>query len=91
MHVFTATPTHLGVEQYDIAAQRAYSHHCWMIDGQVKTFSSPHRYAWPSELDLMARRLPGLTPRERRANWHREPFTSERRGHISVWKKPRHA
>jgi SAM-dependent methyltransferase len=85
-HVFTATPTHLGFEEYDLAAQVAVSHHYWVIDGELKTFSSPHRYVWPAELDLMAR-LAGLTLRERWSDWHREPFTGESRGHISVWEK----
>jgi hypothetical protein len=34
--VFTATPTHLGFEQYDIAAQIAVSHHYWLADGQLE-------------------------------------------------------
>ncbi|MEN3308153.1 MAG: hypothetical protein V7603_4355 [Micromonosporaceae bacterium] len=86
-HVFTATPTHLGFEEYDVATQIAYSHHYWTLDGQLKTFSSPHRFVWPSELDLMAR-LAGMGLRERWSDWNREPFTSESRGHISVWVKP---
>jgi len=69
-HIFTATPTHLGYEQYDVAAQIAVSHHYWMIEGRLTTFSSPHRYIWPSELDLMAR-LAGLRLRERWADWNR--------------------
>jgi len=85
-HVFTKTPTHLGFEKYDVAAQIAFSHHYWVIDGQVETFSSPHRYVWPSELDLMAR-LAGLTLRERWADWGQQPFTSDSRSHISVWEK----
>jgi hypothetical protein len=84
IHVFTARPAHLGYEEYDVARQLAISHHRWMIDGQLKTFSSPHRYVWPSELDLMAR-LAGMTLRERWSGWNREPFTSESRSHISVW------
>jgi Methyltransferase domain len=84
--VFTATPAHLGFEQYDLAAQIAVSHHWWLIDGQLETFSSPHRYLWPSELDLMAK-IAGMTLRERWANWHREPFTSDSTMHISVWEK----
>ena len=87
-HVFTATPAHLGFEQYDVATQIAVSHHYWVVDGQLKTFSSPHRYVWPSELDLMAR-LAGMTLRERWSGWSREPFTSESRSHVSVWEKPR--
>ena len=85
-HVFTAAPTHIGVGEYDVAAQIEVSNHWWVIDGELKTFSSPHRYVWPSELDLMAR-LAGMTLRERWSDWHREPFTSESRGHVSVWLK----
>jgi SAM-dependent methyltransferase len=88
VHVFTATPAHLGFEEYDVVAQIAVSHHYWVIDGELTTFSSPHRYVWPSELDLMAR-CAGLTLRERWGDWHREPFTSESRSHISVWERPR--
>jgi SAM-dependent methyltransferase len=87
-HVFTATPTHVGYEEYDPAAQLAVSHHHWVIDGELRTFVSPHRFVWPAELDLMAR-LAGLTLCERWDNWRREPFTSDSRNHISVWKKAR--
>jgi len=51
-------------EKYDVATQIAVSHRYCVIDGQLKTFSSPHRYVWPSELDLMAR-LAGMTLLER--------------------------
>ncbi len=85
-HVFTATPAHLGFEEYDVGSQLAVSRHYWTIEGQLKVFSSPHRYVWPSELDLMAR-LAGLRRRERWADWNRTPFTSESRSHISVWEK----
>ena len=47
----------------------------------------PFRYAWPSELDLMAR-LAGMTLRERWGGWKREPFTSDSPRHVSVWEKP---
>jgi SAM-dependent methyltransferase len=82
--LFSATPTHVGFEEYDIAAQVAVSHHYWVVDGEFRTFSSPHRYLWPSELDLMAR-LAGMTLRHRWGGWNREPFTSESRSHVSVW------
>ena len=84
--MFTRAPTHIGLEEYDLAAQLAVSHHYWNIDGQLKTFSSPHRYLWPAELDLMAR-IAGFSLRERWSDWHRTPFTSECRHHISVWEK----
>ena len=87
VRVFTATPGHLGYEDYDVASQIAVSHHYWTLEGRLTTFSSPHRYVWPSELDLMAR-LAGMALRERWSDWHQAPFTSESRGHVSVWVKP---
>ena len=86
IHAFTVTPTHLGFEEYDVATQIAFSHHYWVVDGQLETLSAPFRYVWPSELDLMAR-LAGMTLRERWSNWNREPFTKDSREHISVWQK----
>jgi len=83
---FTVTPTHLGFDEHDVAEQRLVSHHYGVIDGQLETFSSPFRYVWPSELDLMAR-LAGLTLRERWSDWSRQPFTSDSRQHVSVWQK----
>jgi SAM-dependent methyltransferase len=85
--VFTATPTHLAFEQYDVAQQIAVSQHYWLVDGQLETFSSSHRYLWPAELDLMAK-IAGMTLRERWSNWQREPFTSDSTMHVSVWEKP---
>jgi hypothetical protein len=58
-----------------------------VIDGRLEMMASPHRYVWPSELDLMAR-LAGMTLRERWSSWNREPFTNESRSHISVWELP---
>jgi SAM-dependent methyltransferase len=87
-YLFTATDTHVGYEEYDVASQIAVSHHTWVIEGRVTTFSSPHRYVWPSELDLMAR-LAGMRLRERWTDWSRSRFTSESRSHVSVWEKLR--
>jgi SAM-dependent methyltransferase len=86
--VDASTPSHLAFEQYDLAAQIAVSQHYWVIDGQLETFSSAHRYLWPSELDLMAK-IAGMTLRERWNDWHRAPFTSESTMHVSVWEKGR--
>jgi SAM-dependent methyltransferase len=87
VQAFTMTPTHLGFDEYiDLAAQISVSHHYWLVDGQLETFSAPFRYVWPSELDLMAR-LAGMTLRERWSDWNREPFTGESRSHVSVWEK----
>jgi SAM-dependent methyltransferase len=85
-HVFIATSSHVGVSEYDFAAQIDISHHWWTLDGHLRAWSSAHRYVWPSELDLMAR-LAGLRPVERWADWRRTPFTGESRGHVSVWRR----
>lgn len=47
---------------------------------------TPHfmRYAWPSELDLMAR-LARLERRQRWAWWDRSPFTANSKSHVSVY------
>jgi SAM-dependent methyltransferase len=87
IQAFTVTPTHLGFDEYvDLVTQSSFSHHYWVIDGRLETFSAPFRYVWPSELDLMAR-LAGMTLRERWSDWNREPFTSHSRSHVSVWEK----
>lgn len=86
VRAFTVTPTRLGFDEYDIAAQGLVSHHYWMTDGQLGTVSMPFRYVWPSELDLMAR-LAGMTLRERWSGWRREAFTSTSTAHVSVWEK----
>ena len=80
------TATHLGFEEYDVVTQIAISHHYWIGDGEVEASSTPFRYVWPAELDLMAR-LAGMTLRERWSDWSRTPFTHESRSHVSVWQK----
>ena len=85
---FHVSPTRLGFDEYDVAAQGLISHHYWLVDGQFETFSMPFRYVWPSELDLMAR-LAGMTLRERWNDWSRAPFTSNSTNHVSVWEKDR--
>ena len=46
----------------------------------------PFRYAWPAEMDLMAR-IAGLDLEHRWADWDRSEFTAESTKHVSVWKK----
>jgi SAM-dependent methyltransferase len=44
------------------------------------------RYAWPTELDLMAR-LGGLSFAHRYGGWAREPFTAAAGTHVSVYRR----
>ena len=66
------------------AEQRVISQKVVITDGNVRLYPVQIRFAWPSELDLMAQ-LAGLRLRERWSNWKREPFTSESQKHISVY------
>ena len=86
MRVFQASPTHWGIDEYDVAKQGLISHHFELVEGHFELVSIPFRYAWPAELDLMAE-LAGLSLRERWSDWHREPFTSDSRKHVSIWEK----
>ena len=86
-HVFDASPTHWGIDEYDVANQGLISHHFELVDGHFELTSMPFRYVWPAELDLMAE-MAGLRLRERWSGWRREPFTSDSRQHMSVWEMP---
>jgi SAM-dependent methyltransferase len=83
---FDVSPHHLGFDEYDIASQGLISHHYSLVDGVWEAASTPFRYVWPAELDLMAR-LACMRLRERWSGWKREPFTSESRKHVSVWER----
>lgn len=88
LHVFAASDKHWGIDEYEVASQRLVSHHFdKSADGRFELGSIPFRYVWPSELDLMAE-VAGLQLSGRWEWWRREPFTSESRKHVSVWKKP---
>lgn len=56
------------------------------VDGNARLFPSRVRYAWPSELDLMAR-LAGMRLRYRWSDWSRSPFTGESTAHVSVYER----
>ncbi len=50
----------------------------------TKLYPIELRYAWPSELDLMAR-IAGMRLRARYGGWNREPFDSSSHFHVSVY------
>lgn len=50
----------------------------------TRLFPVKVRYAWPSELDLMAR-LRGLRRKHRWADWQRAAFSAASGKHISVY------
>lgn len=78
---------YVGYDHYvDFVDQRAVSHHFLADSADVRESTTPFRYVWASELDLMAR-LAGMSLRQRWADWRRSPFTGESTSHISVWEK----
>ncbi|WP_026377842.1 class I SAM-dependent methyltransferase [Aestuariimicrobium kwangyangense] len=86
--VFTVEDGYLGVDVMDPVTQQLVSHHVRFDDDGTATVGfSPHRYVWPSELDLMAR-LAGLELETRHADWEGTPFSHDSRGHVSVYRKP---
>jgi SAM-dependent methyltransferase len=86
--VFASEPGYIGLDTYDVLHQRLVSHHFTFGTGrQAKLFRSPHRYIWPSELDLMAQ-LAGFELEARHADWAGAAFTAESRSHVSVYRLP---
>ena len=74
----------LDVGRHDPVAQTLDESHVVMSSEGIKVFPIVCRYAWPSELDLMAR-LAGMRLRERWGGWQREAFTGQSRNCVSVY------
>lgn len=74
----------LDVGRHDPVAQRLEESHVHLTSKGVRVYPIVQRYAWPSELDLMAR-IAGLRLKERWAGWNREPFTASSTNHVSVY------
>ena len=87
IRAFAADPDHMGSDTFDVVTQNYVSHHIWPKSEGCQQLSVPFRYAWPAEMDLMAR-IAGLVTEHRWADWDRQPFTKDARKHISVWRKP---
>ena len=84
--VFHNVPGRIGVDTYDVIMQHVVSHHfSFDENGKVNLFRSPHRYIWPSELDLMAK-LAGFTLESRTADWAGSIFTANSNSHVSVYR-----
>jgi cyclopropane fatty-acyl-phospholipid synthase-like methyltransferase len=74
----------LDVGRHDPVTQRLEESHVVLSREGVRVYPIITRYAWPSELDLMAR-IAGLRLKERWGGWNREPFTSTSSRHVSVY------
>lgn len=88
--VEVSEPGYLLVDTYDTLAQHVISHHVRFdpaVDGrrEAQIDRTPHRYVWPSELDLMAQ-LAGFERENRWAGFDRSEFTAESRSHVTVYR-----
>jgi SAM-dependent methyltransferase len=89
---------HLGVDGarldlalHDPVAQRVDFHNVLLASDGIRVLPGAVRYAWPAELDLMAR-LAGLELRERWGGWRREPYTGSTSGlYVAVYEHARAA
>lgn len=82
-----ADPGGMSYSVYDVVTQRLSAQHYHLEDDRVHASPTEMRYAWPAELDLMAR-LAGMRLEHRWAGWDREPFTALSPSHVSVYAKP---
>ena len=76
----------LDVARHDPVLQRLTESHVVLSPTGLGFFPVVTRYAWPSELDLMAR-IAGLELSDRWSGWLGEPFTATSTNHISVYRR----
>jgi hypothetical protein len=62
-----------------------YENHVRVSHDGVSFNPVVQRYAWPSELDLMAR-IAGLTLQERWGGWNRQAFNANSDNVVSVYR-----
>jgi SAM-dependent methyltransferase len=74
----------LDVLRHDPTKQLLEESHVTLSREGVRLNPFVQRYAWPSELDLMAR-IAGLRLKERWGGWDRSPLTSTSRNVVSVY------
>jgi SAM-dependent methyltransferase len=79
-----ADEVRLDVTQHSPVEQQVTSQHVWLSEEGVRLYPVVLRYAWPSELDLMAR-LAGLRLRHRWDSWEKGVFSATSTRHISVY------
>jgi SAM-dependent methyltransferase len=77
----------IEVSLHDPVAQTVTTKQLLIEEGEApKILPVDIRYAWPTEIDLMAR-LSGLELRERWGSFDREPFTAASVTHVSVYRR----
>jgi len=75
----------LDVLRLDPSTQMLYENHVQLTVAGARFVPVVQRYAWPSELDLMAR-IAGLRLEQRWGGWNREPFTARSENVVSLYR-----
>ncbi len=83
---FTPDGIRIEASRHDRLNQRVESRHVVISERGIEFYPLKIRYAYPSELDLMAR-IAGLKLRERWGGWRREAFTAGSVSHVSVYER----
>ncbi len=77
----------LDCSRHDAVTQSVTTQHIVLGSGSIHLYPLQIRYAWPSELDLMAK-LVGLQLEARWDGWDCRPYTAGSKTTISVWGAP---
>lgn len=77
----------LDLLRHDPVNQMIEESHVSLSAAGIRLNPVVQRYAWPAEMDLMAR-MAGLKLKARWGGWNREPFTASSELHISVYGRP---
>jgi len=85
IHVDTESVS-LDVTRHDPVQQIVTAQHLHITTDGLKMYPVQLRYAWPSELDLMAR-LAGLRLHSRSGGWRGEPYAAASGMHVSTYMK----
>lgn len=75
---------HISASRLDPVTQQVTGQHIFLTPEGTRLYPLRIRYAWPAELDLMAR-LAGLRLDQRWGSWEQAPFTRASKQHISVY------
>jgi SAM-dependent methyltransferase len=76
----------LKVSEHDPVRQRLKSQHVVIRNQEIRLYPVEIRYAWPAELDLMAR-IAGLRLRHRWSDWGRTEIGPDSQRHVSVYER----
>jgi SAM-dependent methyltransferase len=74
----------LEVSRLDLVNQQITGQQVFLTEEGSRLFPVKIRYAWPSEMDLLARHA-GMTLQHRWSSWEGDPFTNDSTRHISVY------